>query len=153
MGLQVGDTAPDFTLRDENKAEVKLSELRGQNVVLVFYPLDFSPTCTTELRSMAKNQAKYDAKKAVVLGVSVDSTWTHAAFKKAEGLSARLLADFHPKGAVAQQYGVYMEGAGIAKRGTFVIDANGVIQGITIEEPKNARDEEAYFAMLGRCAL
>jgi peroxiredoxin len=153
MALKVGDIAPDFTLVDEKGEKVSLSSLRGQNVVVVFYPLDFSPTCTSELKSIASHKAKYDASKAVVLGISVDSKYTHAAFKRDEGLTARLLADFHPKGAVAQQYGVYMDQAGIAKRGTFIVDAKGVIQGITIQEPSTARDEEAYFETLSRCAL
>jgi peroxiredoxin len=153
MALKVGDVAPDFTLVDENGEKVALSSLRGQNVVVVFYPLDFSPTCTSELKSIASHKTKYDALKATVLGISVDSKYTHAAFKRDEGLTARLLADFHPKGAVAQQYGVYMDQAGIAKRGTFVIDAKGIIQGVTVQEPGNARDENAYFEALSHCAI
>jgi peroxiredoxin len=151
MSLKVGDVAPDFTLQDETAQKVTLSELRGKNVVIVFYPLDFSPTCTRELRGMTANSAKYDAANAVVLGISVDSRYTHAAFKKDEGLSARLLADFHPKGEIAKKYGVWMEQAGISKRGTFVLDKHGVIRGITIEEPANARDENAYFEALAHC--
>lgn len=151
MALKVGDVAPDFTLVDENNEKVTLSALRGQNVVVVFYPLAFSPVCTKELHEIAAHKTRYDAAKAVVLGVSVDSRWTLAAFKKAEGLSARLLADFHPKGAVATQYGVYLDAAGIAQRGTFVIDKAGVIQGITVQEPGQARDEKAYFEALARC--
>src|SRR5262249_14978804 len=127
MSLKVGDQAPDFELNDENGQPLKLSSLRGQNVVLVFYPLDFSPICTGELRAIASHKERYEQQHARVLGISVDSRWAHGAFKKAEGLSATLLADFHPKGAVAQKYGVFVEGAGIAKRGTFVIDKEGVI--------------------------
>jgi len=151
--LKIGDPAPDFTLVDETGAKVQLSTLRGQNVLLVFYPLDFSPTCTKELQSIAAHKDKYAALKARVFGISVDSKWTHAAFKRDESLSATLLADFHPKGAVAQQYGVYMDGAGIAKRGTFVIDKDGIVRGITINEPKDARDEAAYFETLAHCPV
>lgn len=151
MALQVGDTAPDFTLVDETGTKVTLSSLRGHNVVLVFYPLDFSPTCTKELHGMTARQTDYDAKDAIVLGISVDSKWAHAAFKRDEKLSARLLADFHPKGAVARLYDVYLEESGIAKRGTFVLDKVGVIRGVTLNSPKDARDEEAYFAALATC--
>jgi peroxiredoxin len=153
MTLKVGDQAPEFELNDENGQPVKLSSLRGHNVVLVFYPLDFSPICTGELKAIATHKERYEEKGAKVLGISVDSRWAHGAFKKHEGLSATLLADFQPRGAVAQQYGVYLEAAGIAKRGTFVIDKEGVIRGITVNEPKQARNEDEYFAQLSACPI
>ena len=149
--LQIGELAPDFELPDETGTTVKLSQFRGQNVVLVFYPLDFSPTCTSELRGMASHSRRYSNLNAKVLGVSVDSRWAHAAFKKAEGLEATLLADFNPRGKVAQEYGVYMGNAGIAKRGTFVIDKEGIVRGITINEPGQARTEDDYFKQLESC--
>lgn len=151
--LKIGDLAPDFELNDETGKPTRLSTFRGQNVVLVFYPLDFSPICTKELSGMASHKDRYAAAKAKVLGVSVDSKWTHAAFKKAEGLDATLLADFHPKGKVATEYGVYLDAAGIAKRGTFIIDREGVIRGITIHEPSAARAEDDYFAQLASCPV
>ena len=153
MALKVGDLAPDFTLQNEKGEPVTLSKLRGKNVVLVFYPLDFSPICTNELRGIKGNAAKYAAAGAEVFGISVDSRFTHAAFKAAEGFPVSLLADFHPKGAVAMQYGVYMEAAGIAMRGTFVIDKNGILQGITVNGPGEARSEEAYFEALSHCPV
>ncbi len=151
MTLKVGDVAPDFTLQNENGEPVTLSKLRGKNVVLVFYPLDFSPICTGELRGIKGNAAKYAERNAQVYGISVDSRFTHAAFKAAEGLPVSLLADFHPKGAVSELYGVYMDKAGISMRGTFVIDKDGVIRGVTIQGPGEARNEAAYFEALSAC--
>lgn len=151
--LQIGEKAPEFELQDEDGKPVKLSQFRGQNVVLVFYPLDFSPICTSELKSITGHRGKYAKLNAKVLGVSVDSRFAHAAFKKAEGLEATLLADFHPKGKVAQEYGVFMGAAGIAKRGTFVIDKEGVLRGITVNEPGQARSEDDYFRQLESCPV
>ncbi len=151
--LKIGDPAPDFELSDETGKKVSLSSLRGQNVVLVFYPLDFSPICTKELHEITAHKERYQEARAQVLGISVDSKYTHAAFKKAEAFDASLLADFHPKGKVAQLYGVYLDEAGIAKRGTFVIDKDGVIRGITVNGPGEARNEAAYFEQLGACRI
>ncbi|MBS2026758.1 MAG: peroxiredoxin [Deltaproteobacteria bacterium] len=151
--LKVGDTAPDFTLKDQDNNEVTLSKLRGQNVVLVFYPLAFSGICTSELKSITANQKKYDDAKAKVFGISIDSRYALAAYKRDEGLSATLLADFHPKGDVAKKYDVFMENLGFAKRGTFIIDKNGVIRGMTVNEPGQARDEKTYFDALASCPI
>src|SRR5205823_10845328 len=96
--LQVGDVAPDFELLDENGKPTKLSSFRGKNVVLVFFPAAFSPTCTKELKSIAGHQPLYQEQNAEVVGVSVDNKWSLLAFKRDEQLTATLLADFHPKG-------------------------------------------------------
>jgi peroxiredoxin len=151
--LQIGEQAPDFELSDESGKPVKLSQFRGQNVVLVFYPLDFSPICTGELKGMTAHSKRYRDLNAKVLGVSVDSRYAHAAFKRDEGLEATLLADFHPKGKVAQEYGVFLGAAGIAKRGTFIIDKEGVLRGITVNEPGQARTEDDYFKQLESCPI
>ncbi len=151
--LKIGDQAPDFELNDETGKATKLSSFRGQNVVLFFYPLDFSGICTKELHEITSHKDRYEQAHAKVLGVSVDSRFTHAAFKRDENLAATLLADFHPKGQVAQLYGVYLEDKGIAKRGTFIIDKDGIIRGITVNNPGDARDEAAYFQQLSSCAV
>ena len=151
--LKIGDPAPDFELSDETGKKVSLSGLSGQSVVLVFYPLDFSPICTKELHEITSHQERYQQAHAQVFGISVDIKYTHAAFKKSESLSATLLADFHPKGKVAQLYGVYLDEAGIAKRGTFVIDKDGIIRGITINGPGEARNQAAYFEQLSVCKI
>jgi len=153
MGVEIGDIAPDFTLTDENGATITLSELRGRNAVLVFYPLDFSPVCTQELKDISAVADRYAAHNAEVFGISVDSRWTHAAFKRDEQLSAHLLADFHPKGEVARRYGVYIEEAGIANRGTFVIDAEGRIAHKVVTSPREARDQEEYLEALANCPV
>ncbi len=151
MTVEVGDIAPDFTLRDEDNNEVRLRDLRGRKVVLLFYPLDFSPVCTGELKEIARSQDRYDAEGAEVYGISVDSRYTHKAFKREEELTAHLLADFHPKGAIASAYGAYLEEAGIANRATFVIDSEGVVRHRVITSPGEARDAEEYLGALASC--
>jgi len=151
--LKIGDAAPDFSLKDADGNTVQLSALKGQNVVLVFYPLAFTGICTGELKQITSNQKRYDDAGAKVFGISVDSHYALAEFRKKEGLTAGLLADFHPKGEVAKKYGVYLDDAGIAKRGTFVVDKEGVIRGMTINDPGHARDEEAYFQALASCPV
>jgi mycoredoxin-dependent peroxiredoxin len=153
MSVEVGDVAPDFTLVDENGDKVTLSELRGGNVVLVFYPLDFSPVCTRELKDISSVAARFDAQHATVFGISVDSKWCHAAFKRDEELSARLLADFHPKGEVARLYGVWLEQGGIANRGTFVIDRDGRVAAKVVTSPGEARNLEEYLEALAACPV
>jgi mycoredoxin-dependent peroxiredoxin len=153
MSVEVGTEAPDFTLRDEQGEEFTLSSLRGQNVVLVFYPLAVSPLCTSELRDISQQAQKYDAAGAEVIGISVDSTWTLRAFKKSENLAAHLLADFHPKGAVAKQYGAYIDEAGIATRATFVIDKHGKVAHKVITHPGEARNQDEYLEALAACPV
>ncbi|HTO99239.1 MAG TPA: peroxiredoxin [Myxococcales bacterium] len=151
--LQVGDAAPDFELLDEEGKPTRLSSFRGRNVMIVFFPAAFSPICTKELKQMAGKQREYEEQNAAVIGISVDNRWSLRAFKRDEGLSATLLSDFHPKGNVAQKYGVFLGETGYAKRGTFAVDKEGVIRGISVKEPKEARSEEDYFNLLRNCPL
>jgi peroxiredoxin len=153
MSVEVGSGAPDFTTRDENMEEFKLSSLRGRNVVLVFYPLAFSPICTNELVDISKQAEKYDAAGAEVVGVSVDSPYVLKAFKRDENLKAHLVSDFHPKGEIAKKYGAYIDEAGIATRATFVIDKNGVVAHKTVTHPGEARSQEEYFEALAACPI
>ena len=85
--VSVGQDAPDFTLRDENNQNVTLSALKGTPVVLMFYPLDFSPMCTSEMCAVRDDYSGFEKKGAKVFGISRDSTWTHKAFKEKEGMS------------------------------------------------------------------
>lgn len=151
MPLSVGDPAPDFTLQDDTNTAVTLSALRGRNVVIIFYPFDFSPVCTAELKEIARTRDRYDAAGAEVLGISVDSWFTHAAFKRDEGISARLLADYHPKGRVAQLYGAYVEDAGFAGRHTFVVDSRGIIRHVASSSIPQARNADEYMQALAAC--
>ena len=105
MPIAVGQPAPEFALKDQNQKEIKLSDFAGKrNVVLMFYPLDFSPVCTNEHACFVNDLKQYEKLDAQVLGLSVDSVWAHKAFAEKMGISYPLLADFHPKGAVAQAY-------------------------------------------------
>jgi peroxiredoxin len=153
MAADVGTEAPDFTTRDENLEEFKLSQLRGRNVVLVFYPLAFSPLCSKELIDITGQAEKYDAAGAEVVGVSVDSPYVLKAFKRDEGLKAHLVSDFHPKGAIAKQYGAYIDEAGIATRATFVIDKDGRVVNKIVTHPGEARNQEEYFEALAACPV
>ncbi|MDQ2960499.1 MAG: peroxiredoxin [Candidatus Dormibacteraeota bacterium] len=153
MTVEVGDEAPDFTLVDQDGAKVQLSALRGRNVVLIFYPLDFSPTCTRELKEIARTQERYDAAGAEVFGISVDSKHTHKAFRRDEELTARLLSDFQPRGAVAAKYDAYLEDAGFATRATYVIDSKGIVRGKVVNSPANARNADEYLETLASCPL
>jgi len=147
----VGDEAPDFTLRDEKNEKWTLSEHRGKNILLVFYPMSFSGVCTHELHEITNRADKFAATNSEVVGISIDSKYVQSAFKRAEGLSATLLADFNPRGAVAQKYGVYMDEWGYANRGSFVIDKEGRIAHKVVTNPIDARDPDAYLAALAAC--
>ena len=153
MSVAVGSEAPDFTLRDENGEEVTLSSLRGDNVVLVFYPFAFSSICTKELHTITDLEDRFGDAHAQVLGISVDSPYALKAFKRDEGISARLLADFHPKGAVAEKYGAYLGELGFATRATFVIDKDGKVAHKQVTSPAEARDQEEVLAALAACPV
>jgi peroxiredoxin len=153
MPAEIGEEAPDFTLTDENGEQFTLSSLHGHNVVLVFYPLAFSGTCTKELLDLTAASDKYDAANAEIVGISVDSPYSLKAFKRDEGLKAKLLADFHPKGDVARKYGAYIEEAGIATRATFVIDKDGKIAHKVVNHPGQARNQEEYLEALENCPV
>lgn len=126
--LTVGAQAPDFALPSTPDQKVSLSEFRGRNVILVFYPADWSPVCGDQLALYNELRDQFDDMNADLIGVSVDGIWCHLAFAKDRGFRLTLLADFEPKGAVAKAYGVYREGEGVTERALFVIDGEGVIR-------------------------
>jgi peroxiredoxin len=143
----IGTKAPEFTLYDSNKSEVKLSDLIGKNVVLVFYPLAFSSVCTKELCSLRDSIQMYNQADAEVLGISVDSLFTLDAFKKSEGISFTLLSDFNKD--VSQAYDVlYNEFPafgmkGVSKRAVFVLDKNHIIRHLEVcQSPGDMPDFE-----------
>jgi peroxiredoxin len=128
MSLSVGQTAPEFTLKDQSQKEVKLSDFAGKKkVVLVFYPLDWSPTCTNEHACFVNDMKQFETLDAEVLGVSVDSVWSHKAYADKMGIKYSLLADFHPRGAMSEKYGVYMPDRGITGRAIIIVDKNGKV--------------------------
>src|SRR5438046_933210 len=114
--IAVGQAAPEFSLKDQDQKEVKLSDYRGKSVILAFYPLDWSPVCTNEHNCFTENLVELQKLNAQVLGVSVDSTWSHKAFAEKLGVSYPLLADFHPRGAASDKFGVYHADKGITGR-------------------------------------
>jgi mycoredoxin-dependent peroxiredoxin len=141
MPLKPGDPAPDFTLPATIGDKVTLSDYRGKkNVLLMFYPLDFSPVCSVENKQCAEMLPTKGADDVAVLGISVDSLWAHKAFAAQNGISYPLLADFHPKGDVARKYGVYLEEKGIAARTAFVIDKDGKIKDVIASDIPVARN-------------
>lgn len=141
MPLKPGDTAPDFTLPSTVKDKVSLSDFRGKkNVLLLFYPLDFSPVCSVENKQCSQMLPASGAEDVQVLGISVDSLWSHKAFAAQNGISYPLLADFNPKGDVARKYGVYLEEKGFAARTAFVIGKDGKIVEVIASDIPVARD-------------
>jgi mycoredoxin-dependent peroxiredoxin len=126
MSATVGSPAPDFTLKDQNQKEVSLSSFRGnKRVVIVFYPLDWSPVCTNEHACLVNDMKRFDQLDAQVLGLSVDSVWSHKAYAEKMGIHYPLLADFQPRGAVAEKYGVFLADKGITGRAISIIDRDG----------------------------
>ena len=119
--IEPGSAAPDFTLPDQDGNEVSLSDLEGKTTVLVFYPLDWSPTCTDQLNVYQEVLADLEAEGAQLYGVSVDSAFSHKAFQEKLGISFPLLADFEPKGEVARAYGVYIDERGHNQRALVMI--------------------------------
>ena len=125
--IEPGTPAPGFSLPNQDGDEVSLASLRGQPVVLVFYPLDFSPVCTNQLNVYQEVLPELERAGVRMYGVSVDSAFAHKAFQRELGVSIPLLADFHPKGEVARAYGAYNEARGVARRALVMIDPEGVV--------------------------
>jgi mycoredoxin-dependent peroxiredoxin len=122
----IGSPAPEFSLKDQDQKEVKLGDYKGKKrVVLVFYPLDWSPVCTKEHACFVNGMKQFEQLDAQVLGLSVDSVWSHKAYAEKMGIHYPLLADFHPRGAVAAKYGAYLEDKGITGRAIYIIDREG----------------------------
>ena len=126
--LQPGITAPDFTLRTKPDQSISLSQFRGNPVILVFYPADFSPVCGDEMTLFNELLPEFQRLNAEVIGISVDGVWCHLAFSKEKNLKIPLLTDFEPKGEVAKKYGVYRKKDGIAERALFLLDKDGIIR-------------------------
>jgi peroxiredoxin len=126
--LPSGARAPDFALKAEPGKDLKLSDLRGRPVVLVFYPADWSPVCGDQVALYNEILPDFREYGAELVGISVDSVWCHAAFARDRNLHFPLLADFEPKGEIARQFGAYREQDGTSERAIFVIDGDGIIR-------------------------
>lgn len=145
MKIETGQQAPDFSLYDSAKNKITLSALRGSNVLLLFYPMAFTSVCTKELCSIRDNIGRYNKANAKVLGISVDSVFTLAQFKEAQGYNFPLLSDFNKE--VSTAYGTIHENwildmKGVSKRSAFVIDKEGIVRYAEVLE--NDREEPDY---------
>jgi peroxiredoxin len=128
QALAPGTPAPEFTLHDTPDQTISLSSLRGQPVILAFYPADWSPVCGDEMTLFNEVLPDFKRFRAQLLGISVDGAWCHLAFARDRKLQFALLSDFEPKGAVARRYGVYRRQDGTSERALFVLDAAGIVR-------------------------
>jgi peroxiredoxin len=145
MTVEVGQQAPDFELKDQHGTPVRLSSFRGKkNVVLVFYPLAFSGTCTAELCAMRDEFPEVTRDDVELLTVSVDSGYVQRAWSEAQHFKFPMLSDFWPHGDVARAYGVLNDTRGVATRGTFIIDKDGVVRWKVVHPIPQARDIAEY---------
>lgn len=149
MPVDVGDQAPDFELPDQDREPVRLSDFRGRkNVVVVFYPLSFTPTCQGELCAIRDSIADFSSDDVQTLAISCDSAPVHARWAAEQGYTFPLLADFWPHGAAAQAYGVFDERSGLALRGTFIVDKAGRVAYKVVNAIPDARDLAEYRRVL-----
>jgi peroxiredoxin len=152
MSLSVGDTAPEFSLPDQDKQVVSLAELRGAPVLVVFYPFAFSGICTGELCQLRDELATYTDAGVKVVAISTDPTFALKAFREKEGFEFPLLSDFWPHGATAQAYGVFNDKAGMALRGTFLVDPEGKIAFAEVNQPGDPRAQTGWKDAVGQLA-
>lgn len=153
MSVEIGQAAPEFTLRNQFGEQVSLSDFRRKrNVLLMFYPFAFTGTCTGELCTIRDRYTDFVNDESVVLSVSCDSVATLRVFSEQESLKHSLLSDFWPHGTVSQAYGVFIESRGMATRGSFIIDKDGIVRWIVINGPGEARSADDYVAALADLA-
>lgn len=145
MALAAGDTAPDFTLRDQNNQRVTLSDFHGKkNVLLVFFPLAFTGTCQGELGQIRDNLPVFQNETSEIVAISVSAPPVHKIWSASQGYLFPVLADFWPHGEVSRSYGVLNERSGMPDRGTFVIDVAGIIRFAEVGPPGVPRDQSAW---------
>lgn len=144
-GISVGEVAPDFELKDQHGAKVKLSSFKGEkNVVVLFIPFAFTGTCTGELCAIRDDLSSFQNDDVQVIAISCDSPFTQKVFAEQEGYKFPVLADFWPHGAIAQAYGIFNADLGCALRGTFVIDKQGIIRWSVVNGLGDARNNGDY---------
>jgi peroxiredoxin (alkyl hydroperoxide reductase subunit C) len=150
--LPVGVSAPDFTLHDQNRQPVTLSDYRtvegARNVLLVFFPLAFTGICQGELDQLRDQLPDFENDDSAVLAISVGPAPTHKVWATESGFLFRVLSDFWPHGAVSQAYGVFNDDAGVSNRGTFVVDRSGTIRFAEMKQPGEARDQRLWIDAL-----
>ena len=126
--LSEGTQAPDFELKDAGGNTVRLSDYKGSTVLLVFYPLDWSPGCSQQLDLYQSDMREFDLRNTKLIAISADSIYSHGAWSAVRGIQFPLLADFNPKGDVARKYQVYREADGFSERALYIIDKGGMIR-------------------------
>jgi mycoredoxin-dependent peroxiredoxin len=145
MAIGIGDTAPDFELNDQTRTPVRLADFRGEkHVLIVFYPLAFSGVCTGEMCTLRDSIDAFRSDEVETVAISVDSSAATAAWAAREGYGFPLLSDFWPHGAVAEKYGVFDAEKGLAKRGTFLVDKEGVVRFAEVNAIPDARDQQRW---------
>ena len=132
--IEPGAEAPEFTLPDQDSSEVSLADLRGRKVVLAFYPMDFSPTCSDQLSIYQEVVPQLAERGATLIGISTDNANAHRAFRERLGTEITLLSDFHPKGEVSTAYGAYLAERGHPNRSLVLIDEDGIVRWVHAEE-------------------
>ncbi|MDH6246052.1 peroxiredoxin [Mycobacterium sp. OTB74] len=146
--IPVGAPAPDFTLKDQHGRPVTMSALRGCNVLVVFFPLAFTPVCAGELGEIQDHLATYRNSSVETLTISVGPPATHKVWARESGFDFPILSDFWPHGAVSQAYGVFNADAGYPDRGTFVVDRTGVVRFAECTSPGEQRDQSVWVSAL-----
>ena len=145
MSIEIGQEAPDFTLKNQHGEEISLSSFRGsKNVVLMFFPFAFSGICTGELCEIRDNLPDLTGDDVEVLAVSCDHFFSNRAFADRDGYTFSILSDFWPHGQVARDYGTFNEGAGAPNRGTYIIDKTGIVHWKVENGIPDARDLDDY---------
>jgi glutaredoxin-dependent peroxiredoxin len=153
LPIEIGQAAPDFTLYNTEKQQVRFSDQKGKNVLLLFFPLAFTSVCTAELCSVRDNYKIYESLNAVLFGISVDSLHTLKKFKEEQNLNFTLLSDFNKEvsrayGSLYEEWGYGMRG--VSKRSAFIIDKAGVVQYAEVLE--NAGEQPDFSAIREKLA-
>jgi peroxiredoxin len=146
--IEAGAKAPEFTLPDQDGKQVSLADFRGQTVVLVFYPADFSPVCTDQLSVYQEVLGEFDERGVRLMGISVDGAFCHRAFRSHMNLDIPLLADFHPKGEVARAYGVWSDEYGVSGRALVMVNGEGVVEWSYMSPPLEVPGANLIFDAL-----
>ena len=150
--IEPGSPAPDFTLPDQDGNSVSLADFRGRNVVLVFYPSDFSPVCTDQLSIYHEVLPQLEERNASLVGISVDGAFCHKAFQRELRTTIPLLADFHPKGEVGRAYGVYGEEHGVSSRALVMVGPDGTVEWSYLSPPLEIPGANLIFDALDQHA-
>ena len=146
--IETGSAAPDFTLPDQDGQKVSLADFRGQTVVLVFYPADFSPVCTDQLSVYQEVLGELEERGTKLIGLSGDSAYCHKAFQNQLNSTVPLLADFHPKGEVAKAYGVWSDDYGMSGRALVMVGPEGKVQWTHMSPPLEVPGANLIFDAL-----